>query len=113
MGVIMPDEVIVVGQQIVVSVVPSIDFEQEGKRIEAYGVYDGDGPVILLSEGQGPSRLRHTFVHENLHAMLDLANASARLGTKREERTVTSLAPVLLSWLRSNPDAVRWLQESE
>lgn len=79
----------------------------------AYGVYDEAAQSIVLDDAMGFERVRETFLHENLHAMFSVTQLDELLTGKRDlnEHVVSVLAPVLLSWLRDNPKAVKFLRE--
>lgn len=57
--------------------------------------------VIAIDEGQEPSQVADTLLHELVHAML----ATLDLGDD-EERVALALGPALLSLLRDNPGLV-------
>lgn len=106
----LPRSVRILTQKVDVERVAHIDLgdmdgHEEGDA--AYGVYDADQPRIIISDGQGPDRQKHTFMHENLHLMFDIA----RLCGPEEEEIVGKLAPIMLSWLRENRGTVAFLQE--
>lgn len=82
----------------------------EEHRNEAYGMFDPDGPAIILSDGQGWERLRETLLHENVHALLQFTGLTETLGG-RDEEFASRLAPALLCWLRANRKVVKWLQK--
>lgn len=82
----------------------------------AYGVYSESEQRITLDESLHFERLRETFLHENLHAILSVSNLDAMIegtGEGFSEHVVSTLAPILLAWLRDNPYAVLWLQQTQ
>jgi hypothetical protein len=82
----------------------------DGSKTEVYyGLFQPDGPSIHIAIGMGPEKQRQTFVHENLHLMLEVAGLADAYDS--DEKLVTRLAPVLLSWIRENPAAMAYLQE--
>ena len=78
--------------------------------VRAYGVFDPAIPIITLDSANGSERMKHTLVHESLHAML--SSAHVLMDPDDEEAMVGRLTPVLLGFLRSNVGAVLYLQES-
>lgn len=82
----------------------------------AYGVYSAAEQRITLDDSLAFEKLRETFLHENLHAMLSISGVDALLDGEAQglsEHMVGVLAPVLLAWLRDNKAAVRWLQDTQ
>lgn len=120
---VMPDRVRLMSQTIHVEQVdnlhtPSGEWVHEGDEPahthKAYGVYEEAPQVITLDADLGFERVRDTFLHENIHAMLAIVGLDALLEGSSEglgEHLTSVLSPVLLSWLRDNPVAVEWLQE--
>lgn len=114
----LPKSIRVMGTRIGVGVIEQLtipaDHEhpvEEGESADphrAYGVYEGDLPIIWLDKDSGPERTKVTLVHESLHAMLNIARIDSVNG---EEELVSRLAPVLFAWLRENKAAVAYLQE--
>lgn len=101
-------------QRVTVRTVADIDISDRfGEGAAAYGVFDADGPNILLTRKQGPDRMRETFLHENLHLMFAHAKLCADEGGVSEEEAVNRLAPVMLSWVRENPSAVEYLRRKD
>lgn len=91
---------------------PTVEGDDHGHM--AIGTYESRTNQIVVDKNLSPSRERAVFLHENLHAMLDLANIDATLSAHAgglDEHVVGALAPVLLSWLRENPRAVVYLTE--
>lgn len=74
------------------------------------GACDRDRNVISLDPDTGYDRLRETFLHENLHAIITKANLHHDLLATNEEAVVARLSPLLLQWLRDNPTAVEFLR---
>jgi hypothetical protein len=90
------------------------DMDGHAQGDQAWGVYEGSGPFIVMASGQGGERERHTFLHENLHMMLDLGGLTKMFDDDATEEKFTGrLAPVMLAWLRENPSAVKYLLEHE
>jgi hypothetical protein len=88
--------------------------EQAGNGVAAYGMYDGLALKFTFEANMAADRERQTFVHENLHAMLDLAGLDDTLGAQApglDEHVVTTLAPLILTWLRENPGMHAYLTE--
>lgn len=88
-----------------------------GHSHRAYGSYDEVTQTIALDTDVGFERARETFVHENLHAMFAVSQLDSLLGQwvpdSVVEHIVGSLAPVLLAWVRDNPQAVAYVGESQ
>lgn len=81
----------------------------------AYGTYDERDHTITLDGGLAHERARDTFMHECLHAMLSFANLDGLVvkgGDGLDEHLVKVLAPIMIDFLRSNPQAVGYLRES-
>lgn len=66
-----------------------------------------DMEVDLVTEGQRPSEIANTLIHECLHLCYREWNIKARCG---EERTVTSLGFALTSLFHQNPDLLVTIQ---
>ena len=80
----------------------------------AYGVYERGAQTITLDSKMGAEMMRETFLHESLHAMFALGRLDTVLDNEAHgiaEHLVATLAPILLDFIRSNPDAVEFLQE--
>jgi hypothetical protein len=94
---------------------PDGGVEEETHDHPAYGRYHAGSQTIEVEASLGFECQRETFLHENLHAMLnaaklqDIAPDIPGLG----EHFVDNLAPVLLCWLRENPTAVLYLQQTQ
>jgi len=74
---------------------------------EKEGMLDEARQTLHISAGLGADIERETTLHEALHAAL--AQTAFRHNLESEEELVSSLAPILLSLLRDNPDWVAWL----
>ena len=86
----------------------------EPHQHRVYGVYDEEHQVITLDSAMGFERQRETFLHENLHAMWAVAQLDGLSPLDGfDEHLVSALAPVMLSWLRDNPEAVTFLMETQ
>lgn len=88
-----------------------MDAEPDEIGQRAMGIYDLVDQTISMDRNLGHDRERQTFLHENLHAMVAISGLEAAFREDAEEHIVTVLAPVLLSWLRENPQAVAFLTE--
>ena len=78
-----------------------------------YGIYDKHEQTITLDADLKFERERDTFLHENLHAMFAIVQFASILPEGMDEHIVTVLSPILLSWLRDNPDAVNYLMQRQ
>jgi Zn-dependent peptidase ImmA (M78 family) len=82
--------------------------DENGHANEAWGMFDSDQLCIHIRTGQAPDRERETFMHENLHLIV---NACKMGDVDSEEELVSRLSPIVLSWMRENPRAVAYLLE--
>jgi hypothetical protein len=105
----LPRTIRLASQTVRVERASHIQLGEEHEHAQAWGLYDGAQPLILVASGQGHDRERNTFLHENLHLLWDIAG----IGDEYEEDIVNRLAPLLLCWLRENPRAVAYLTEKE
>lgn len=91
------------------------DPEDHGHR--AYGIYEEAPQLITLDKGLRFERARETALHEQLHAVFAITQLDGLIeegcGHGAGEHVVATLAPVILAWLRENPDMVSWLQEMQ
>ena len=79
---------------------------------DVLGTCDRDMLIIQLETETGHDRFRETFVHEHLHAMISKAGLHNDLLTEgREEGVVARLSPILLQFLRDNPNAIEFLTD--
>lgn len=80
---------------------------------EVYGAWNPDKSLIRIDAGMGFERQRETFLHENLHAILEVSQVERMLSgaSLPNEAVVAALTPVLLAWLRENPVALAYLTE--
>lgn len=74
-----------------------------------YGITDKQTQEILCRRDTTYDRSCVTLTHELLHAMFHAAGDPLR--EKTEEKAVTALAPVLVSFLRDNPHIISFLTE--
>lgn len=95
----MPRVVKVLGQRIEVSHPAHIESE-DGRVGEA----DLQHGYIMVGKHQSPDQQKDTFLHEVLHLC-------ALQGGVDDEATVARLAPILLDFMRRNPNAVNYLTE--
>ncbi len=87
---------------------------EEGHRHEAIGEYDANMQVIRMDLTVGFDQQRDTFLHENLHAMINAAHLEPMMDDAMPgftEHLVSVLSPLLLAWMRDNPHAVNYLME--
>lgn len=106
----LPSTITLMTQRIRVRKTDRIETESVSGKMEVfYGLFQPDGPSILIAEGIGADRERQTFVHENLHLMLEIGGLADAYDS--DEKLVTRLAPILLSWLRENPKAIEYLTD--
>ena len=83
--------------------------EDKETTIDLLGMTDNDMQEVFLYTEQGPDKMRETFLHEHLHAMLTLAGISDQADAEVEERIVKRLAPIMLQFLRDNPNVYTFL----
>jgi len=77
------------------------------------GLYNSTTQQISIAADLGFERQRATFLHEVLHACLTITDLASLLANDLDEHVVSALAPVLLAWMRDNPDWVSYLQEMQ
>jgi len=82
---------------------------EEKHAVPCYGYYNKHDQTITLDADLKFERLRETFLHENLHAMLAIAQLDSIMPEGMDEHVVTVLAPILLSWMRDNPAALTFV----
>jgi hypothetical protein len=109
----LPKQVRLLGQRITVGLVPELTHAAEDEQGDlmyhaAYGIFSPQEPVIWLDSENGSERMKATFLHEVLHAAIDISHQSI----DDEEVVVGMLAPLLLDFIRANKAAVAYLQES-
>jgi hypothetical protein len=122
----LPPHVWLLSQRINVEAVPNLHCPDEGEPVgpdgephlhRAYGVYTEEDQTITLDDGMQFERMRETFLHENLHAMLAMSQLDTLMNGQAadgfDEHVVSVLAPVMLSWMRDNPAALAFLQEKQ
>jgi Zn-dependent peptidase ImmA (M78 family) len=83
------------------------DAEDETHVHDLYGLFEPQTLRIFLDKDQAADRMRETFAHECIHAMLNVAH----MEFEEEEEVVKRLAPVLLAFLRENRGPIAYLQE--
>jgi len=110
----MPRSVKVMGQRFTIEKYAHINEEIDGHNFNLLGHADSDEQKIrLTTDGIGDDRKREVFLHENLHAMVNVAGLPRDiLIDDKDEAAIKRLAPILLLWLRDNPRAVAYLMES-
>lgn len=90
--------------------------DEGGHRHALFGVYRSATRSIALDDSMGFEKQRETFLHENLHLMFDLSGIDHVLNGQAaglDEYVASALAPVLMAWLRENPDAIAYLTETQ
>jgi hypothetical protein len=106
----MPTRTRVLGQRFTVALHKDLAFDHpEQGVVGCLGICDADAQHIAIDPDQSADRLRETYLHEHIHAMLSLAGMRDTLGSSREERVVKRLAPILLQFLRDNPAVYSFL----
>ena len=101
----------IMGQRFTIGVHKNLAVEHPsvvGQTLDILGMCDNDSQMIALDPEQGPDKLRETYLHEHLHAMVGLAGMRDMLGTN-EEDVVKRLSPILLQFLRDNPRVYTFL----
>ena len=107
----MPRVVRLLTQRIIVSKKAKLYLEEDGHHSAAWGLFHTAGPSIEIAEGMGIDRQKVTFLHENLHLMLDVSQLDRLFEGGAEETLVGLLSPIMLSWMRENPAAMAYLME--
>ena len=82
---------------------------------EVLGAWTSMHSLIRLNSNMAPERMRITFMHENIHALMDAGGIDTQLASINddlEEELVGRLAPLFVSWLRENPAAVTYIRET-
>jgi hypothetical protein len=79
------------------------------EALDLLGLYDQPAMVIALDKAQSPDRLKETFLHETLHALIYEVAPRDVLTFEEEEAVVRRLAPVMLLFLRENPAVYTFL----
>jgi hypothetical protein len=78
------------------------------------GQYMDDDRAIMYDNERPYDVVAETLLHEVLHALWENAGLNylvdSREPKSKGERLITALAPRLLSFLRDNPDFVRYLR---
>lgn len=108
----MPRRTTILGQRIWVQMHKNLAVEHPsvvGEHIDLLGLCDGDAQRIRIDPAQGPDKLRETYLHEHLHAMIGLVGMRDDLQDGVEEDIVKRLAPILLLFLRENPRVYTFL----
>lgn len=116
----LPPHMRLLSQRVTITTAPNLHHMQEshedgeeGHAHRAYGVYDEGAQVITLDDSLGFERARETYLHESLHGMLAISQLDGLIEGQAEglaEHIVSALSPVLLAWVRDNPDSVAYLQ---
>lgn len=117
----VPSAIRLLSQRVSVEVVKNLHHsgtEEDGSEHahRAYGVYDEGDQSITLDASNGFERMRETFTHETLHAVLAVTHLDALLDAEADglsEHVVSVLSPVILALLRDNPEAVNFLRETQ
>lgn len=78
--------------------------------MDVLGACDRDDQIIQLETlGVGFDKLRETYLHEVLHALIGMSGMNRDVLSESEEVVVNRLAPVLLQFLRDNPSVFTYL----
>ena len=83
---------------------------------DCYGAFSGWGPLIELDADKadkpmGHEKIRSTLLHETLHAMLELGGLCSMFEDEAEESFISRFGPLLLAFVRDNPNVIFYLQE--
>lgn len=76
------------------------------------GECDKHALTIRYDDTQHRSQLADTLLHECLHAITYATGFSNEWGQELDEAFVCRFTPTLLSFLRDNPDLIRFLQKA-
>lgn len=79
----------------------------KGKRTNKFGTCDTHNGLIVLDPRQGKGQMRDTLLHEVLHTIEQGWKLQLR------ENEVCRIAAGILSFMRDNPQAVKFLMEKE
>lgn len=99
----LPRSVLILGQRFKVHKIADLQTDTGNGIERVLGLCDSDDQIIVIEEKQGPDRFAETFLHEQVHAMIALAGLRPDLA-EHEEAIVKRLAPIMLDWLRRNPN---------
>lgn len=77
--------------------------------LDVLGLMDDTAQTIVLEKNQGPDRLKVTYLHEHLHAMFSAAGLRDTVDYDDEEKIVGRLAPIMLLFLKENPNVYTFL----
>jgi hypothetical protein len=108
----LPRSVVVLGQRFKVYHIKDLSLDashgEHSATLDVLGICDSDEQVIFIEQAQGKDKTAETFLHENLHAIIAMAGLREELADN-EEVIVKRLAPIMLDWLRRNPNVYTFL----
>ena len=73
------------------------------------GLMDTTHQIMMIDPTIGSDRLREVFLHESLHAMVNAAGLHRDILEGRDEQVIKRLAPILLDFLKANPQVYTYL----
>ena len=109
----LPRKLTILSQAIPVVRVSALRVDEK----DCYGAFSGWGPLIELDADKadkpmGHEKIRSTLLHETLHAMLELGGLCSMFEDEAEESFISRFGPLLLAFVRDNPNVIFYLQES-
>jgi hypothetical protein len=105
----LPRSISVAGQRVKVRTYDELRHATADGQSEAlFGSFETGDMEISIVRGQSPERERLTLLHEATHFLWSIGRFD---DCHDEEMFVARFTPLLLSFLRSNPNAVTYLQE--
>lgn len=109
----LPRSVLVLGQRFKVHHIKNLRLDpapgEHAVHLDVLGICDSDEQVICIEQLQADDKKAETFLHENLHAILAMAGLRDEFVGDQEERIVKRMAPIMLDWLRRNPNVYTFL----
>lgn len=111
----VPDSFRVLGQRFTVRIVDRDTSAFHGCSATAVGATDLNQQLVSLRAvglgGVSEHQQVETFLHESLHAIFYQGHLRPFVRHGEDEQVISGLAPQLLDYLRSNPEAVKYLMQ--
>lgn len=106
----LPKTVRIAGQRVKVKQYNELRKDNPDGRSEAlFGAFENGPMEISIVRGVAPERERLTFLHEAMHFLWSVGRFD---DCHDEEAFVSRSTPLLLSFIRENPHAITYLQET-
>lgn len=94
----------------------TIEYDESLAELQAAGVSSRAQSLVIVDPEYAPQQLRDTIVHEALHLMWKQTSLLVRYPDDGPdspgELVIQDLTPLVYSFIRDNPEVVRWLQKS-